>query len=225
MRYLKIVVLIGLIIILLAGCIFESDYSRRYGHLPKYSLKDGQIIIDQDIYMLIDWEYSEYGDETIARLDDRDSKGRHNGLVYALNHFSDREFLLYIFETDPGSGWGGKLVFRRSDIDMPELTSENVNSLESVKYSWLSQDEALISELFVALSDEANRLINVEIINESEHYDTIICRNDDWPDFCCRIIMRRHQDEYYAWSEFLGESAAWITMPHGLVEEITGKAK
>ena len=100
---------------------FETYYSREYGHLPKYVLQDGQIIIDQNTYILSNWDCPKYpsedaGDEAIARVDERDSERRHNGLLYALHQFNDRSFLIYVYEVDPGSGWGGFLVLRRSDI-------------------------------------------------------------------------------------------------------------
>lgn len=222
MRFLKTVVLIALTTILLTACMFETYYSREYGHLPKYVLRDGQITIDQNTYMLCDWDYPKYptpdaGDKAIARIDDRDPKQRYNGLLYALHQFSDRSFLIYVYEVDAGSGWGGYRVLRRSDIDMPELTFENVDSIESENFSWSSQDAALVYELFGAMSDEANRLENDDVILESEHYDTITCRNDDWPEFCFQITMRCHEDEYYVWSVFLGENGAWISMSNDLI--------
>lgn len=229
MRFLRMVLLIGLIIILLSGCSFFDPYYPQYEHLPKYVLKEGKITIDQDTYMSCEWYYpkfwtSEGGSEVIAHVVDRDSKMRYNGLLYALNTFSDRSFLIYAYEVDPGSGMGGYYVFHRSDIDMPELTLENVDSLESKNYLWSSQDETLINMLFIAINDEANRMYNDEAIDESEHYDTITCRNNDWPDFCFYINIRRHEDEYFVWSKFLGKTRVWITMPHDLVAEITSKA-
>lgn len=229
MRFLKMLGLILLIIILLSGCNIFGPYYPQYEHLPKYVLKKGKITIDKDIYVLSEWDYpkfltSENKAEVIARVDDRDRENRYNGLLYALHQFSDRSFLIYMYEADPGSGMGGYRVLRRSDIDMPEMTFENVDSLESDNFFWSSKDATLIHELFVALSDEANKLENNEYFDESEHYDTIICRNDDWPDFCFSIPIRRHEGKYYVWSKFLGKNRAWITMPQDLIEEIIGKA-
>ncbi len=230
MRFLKTVVLIALITILLTGCIFETYYSREYGHLSKYVLRDGQITIDKNTYMLCNWNYPKYpssnaGDEVFSRIDDQDQEMRYNGILYELHQFSDRSFLIYVYEADAGSGWGGCRVLRRSDIDMPELTYENVDSLESENFAWKSQDEAFIYELFGAMSDEANNIENDDIIRESEYYDTITYRNDDWPDFCFQITIRYVKDEYFVWSVFLGEGSAWITMPHNLIEKIKVKSE
>ena len=107
---------------------------------------------------------------------------------------------------------------------MPELTYKNVDSLESRNSSWTSRNEALIYKLFSAINDEENTLNKDGIIQESEHYDTITCRNDDWPEFCLEISVRRYKEDYFLWSIFLGENGAWITMPQDLIEEITGKA-
>lgn len=231
MRYVGIIVVIALLGMLLTGCIFETDYHAEYSHLLEYKLRDGQITIDQNTYILCNWDYPDYsplddaGAEAIARVDDRDSQMRSNGVLFTIEKYSDRSFLYYLYEIDAYSGWGGYRILRRSDIDMPELIRENMDSLESEKFDRTTRDKTIIDNLFIALNDETKALGDHEVLNEREYYDTIICRNDDWPDFCYQITVSSYENEYYVWSDFLGEDGAWITMPCDLIEEISGQTE
>ena len=231
MRYIRTVIVITLLAMFLTGCIFENDYHSEYAHLPEYILRDGQITVDESTYILCDWNYPDYGPmhdpeaEAIARVDDRDSQMRSLGVLFTISQYSDRSFLFYVYEVDAYSGWGGYRVLRRSDIEMPELTYENVDSLELKNFDSTTRDETVIYNLFNVLNDETRILDDYDVLKEAEYYDTIICRNDDWPDFCYRITVSSYKNEYYVWSYFLGEDGAWITMPYDLIAEITGKGE
>ncbi len=227
MRYALIVIVAVLLVMSLTGCFFTMDYQTEYAHLPKYKLKNSQIKIGDDTYILSDWNYpgrywpmDDPEAEAIARVDDRDSQMRSLGVIFTIGQYSDRSFLYYAYEVDAYSGWGGCLILRRSDIEMPELTYENVDSLESEHFGSTTRDETVIYEFFAALNDETRILDDPDVWKADEYYDSIICRNDDWPDFCFRITVTCYEDQYFAFSDYLGEDGAWITMPQALIEKI-----